>query len=308
MTPVFDAVQSEYAEVANIRAFLQNCSFEATRPDVKDAALLVRSLGPRAQIYLSAVPHRPVSETIDAACLVRGAGLEPVPHMAARNFASLRAFELALERLTGEADVKTVLLIGGDLDRPAGTLASAQQVIDSGVLRKYGLTGIGVAGYPEPHPRIHADEIEAALLTKSAAAQAQGLDVHIVTQFCFDSRPILRWIAWLRQRGIHLPVKVGLAGPTSVSSWLSYARRCGVKASASALASRSGLVKHLFSAVAPDPVIRELAGLAAAGRLADVSAHMFSFGGIAASARWLHGAQAGEFSLEADGGFHVNMG
>ena len=48
-----------------------------------------------------------------------------------------------------------------------------------------------------------------------ASAQSQGLAVHIVTQFSFDAKPIIRWIDWLRTRGIHLPVKVGLAGPAS---------------------------------------------------------------------------------------------
>jgi len=122
-----------------------------------------------------------------------------------------------------------------------------------------------------------------------------------------DAKPILLWIDWLRERGINLPVKVGLAGPTSMSTWLSYARRCGVKTSVSALASRTGLVNHLFRAISPDPIISQLAEQAAQKKIADVSAHMFSFGGIAASARWLHGVQAGRLALERDGGFHVNM-
>ena len=296
------------AEIAAIRSFMRGCSLEATRPDARDAGVLRSFLAPVSEIYLSAVPHRPVSETLDAACAIRAAGLEPVPHLAARLHPSLRAFERALERLTGEADVTRVLLVGGDLDPPAGSIASSLQIVESGLLAKYGIKSVGLAGYPEPHPRIGADELEAALLTKSAGLQAQGIDAHLVTQFGFDARPILRWLAWLRGRGLHLPVKVGLAGPTSVASWLGYARRCGVRASASALASRSGLAKHLFSTVAPDPVIRELAGLAAAGQLPDVSAHMFSFGGIAATARWLQGVQAGEVVLEADGGFLVAAG
>ena len=43
------------------------------------------------------------------------------------------------------------------------------------------------------------------------------------------------------------------------------------------------------------------------GKIADVSAHMYSFGGIATSARWLHGVRAGRFALERDGGFRVNV-
>jgi methylenetetrahydrofolate reductase (NADPH) len=300
------ARETDASTSAHIRAFMAACSFEATRPDAKDAAALKQFLNPGVQIYISAVPHRPFAESVASARAIRLAGLDPVPHIAARHFASLGDCAIALERLSGEAGVNTIMLIGGDADRPAGDVTCAQDIIDSGLLIKYGIGAIGLAGYPEVHPRIGGDELEAALVTKLASAQSQGLAIHIVTQFSFDAKPIIRWIDWLRARGIYLPVKVGLAGPTSMSTWLSYARRCGVKASASALASRTGLINHLFKAISPDPIISQLAELAAQRKIADVSAHMFSFGGIAASARWLHGVQAGRFALERDGGFHVN--
>jgi methylenetetrahydrofolate reductase (NADPH) len=292
---------------AHIRAFMATCSFEATRPDAKDAAALKQFLSPGEQIYISAVPHWPVAESVESARLIRLAGLEPVPHIAARHFASLSECANMLERLSGEAGVNTIMLIGGDADRPHGDVTCAQDIIDSGLLIKYGIGAIGLAGYPEVHPRIGGDELEGALLTKLASAQSQGLAVHIVTQFSFDAKPIILWIDWLRARGIYLPVKVGLAGPASMSTWLSYARRCGVKASASALASRTGLINHLFKAISPDPIISQLAELAAQRKFADVTAHIYSFGGIAASARWLQGVQAGRFTLERDGGFHVNV-
>lgn len=297
--------KTEALASANIRAFMAGCSFEATRPDAKDVTALKQLLNAGDQIYISAVPNRPVAESVASARAIRLAGLEPVPHLAARHFASLGDCAIALERLSGEAGVNTIMLIGGDADRPAGDVTCAQDVINSGMLTKYGIDAIGLAGYPEVHPRIGADELEAALVTKLASAQSQGLDVHIVTQFCFDAKPIIRWIDWLRARGIYLPVKVGLAGPTPISTWLNYARRCGVRASASALASRTGLVNHLFKAISPDPIISQLAELAAERKYVDVSAHMFSFGGINATARWLHGIQAGRVALESDGGFHV---
>jgi methylenetetrahydrofolate reductase (NADPH) len=299
--------KTEASASANIRAFMAGCSFEATRPDAKDVTALKELLNAGDHIYISAVPNRPVAESVASARAIRLAGLEPVPHLAARHFASLGDCAIALERLSGEAGVNTIMLIGGDAGRPAGDVTCAQDVINSGMLTKYGIDTIGLAGYPEVHPRIGADELEAALVTKLASAQSQGLDVHIVTQFCFDAKPIMRWIDWLRARGIYLPVKVGLAGPTPISTWLNYARRCGVRASASALANRTGLVNHLFKAISPDPIISQLAELAAERKYVDVSAHMFSFGGITATARWLHGVQAGRVAIESDGGFRVAM-
>ena len=142
-------------------------------------------------------------------------------------------------------------------------------------------------------------------MTKVAAAQSAGLDVHIVTQFCFEPQAILRWIEWLRRRGLHLPVEIGLAGPTSLMSWLNYARRCGVRASAEALARRSGLVKHVFNAVAPDPIIRALVEALPDDALGELKPHFFSFGGLGPTARWVSGAMRGALTLDKDGGFLV---
>jgi methylenetetrahydrofolate reductase (NADPH) len=147
------------------------------------------------------------------------------------------------------------------------------------------------------------EELEANLLTKLAALQQRGVEGEIVTQFCFDSGPILRWLEWLRARGVHAPVRVGLAGPTSLLSWLNYARRCGVKASAEALASRSGLIKQAFKPVAPDPIIRTLARELSAQGLANVRPHLFAFGGIEQTARWALAPMRGEIRLTRDGGF-----
>ena len=70
-------------------------------------------------------------------------------------------------------------------------------------------------------------------------------------------------------------------------TWLNFARRCGVKASAETLAKRSGLIKQAFRAVSPDPQIRRVAEGTADGRFGEVAPHIFSFGGILGTARWM---------------------
>jgi methylenetetrahydrofolate reductase (NADPH) len=291
--------------VARIRVFMRRCTMEATRPKEADIALLRAVLPPGTDIFLTAVPRRPPEEIIAAAKLVHAAGLHPVPHIAARAHASIAAARDYLERLHGEADVRAVLVIGGDIAQPAGDILGAYQLIESGVVRAAGMERVGIAGHPDGHPIMSDEELESMLVTKIAAAQRSGLNVEIVTQFCFEPRTIIRWIEWLRERGVHLPVKVGLAGPTNLMTWLNYARRCGVKASAQALARRSGLVKQVFNPVAPDSIVRALADATAENRLGDVSPHLFSFGGIGPTARWAAGATVGAITLDKEGGFQV---
>ena len=87
------------------------------------------------------------------------------------------------------------------------------RVIQKGRLREAGIEEIGIGAYPEGHPRIAAGRLEAALDEKIAAAMAQGLRLHIVSQFSFSPERILAWLKRLRACGIATPVKVGMAGP-----------------------------------------------------------------------------------------------
>ena len=289
--------------VARIASFMAGFSMEATRPtDADIAALAVLARG--TPIYVSAVPGRPAEQSIAAAIRLRTAGFEPVPHVAVRNFASADALDEFLARLNGEAEVRRVLVIGGDRAE-CGPLRRALDAIDSGILQRRGIRAIGIAGYPDGHPRIGAAELDRALAEKIAAAEATGLTVEIVTQFCFDARAILDYIARLRALGFEHPLRIGLAGPTGLSSLLRYASRCGVRASAQALAQRAGLVRQLFAMTAPDDLLRALADAAPAQIGDNVSAHFFSFGGLPACARWARAVADGRIAIEGEVGFRV---
>ena len=285
--------------VARIASFMTDFSVEATRPSDADiAAMAVLPRGTR--VYVSAVPGRPAEEAISAAVRLRAAGFEPVPHVAVRNFASAAALDDFVARLTDEAQVRRVLVIAGDRAE-CGPFRRAHDAIDSGVFRRRGIRSIGIAGYPDGHPKIGPDALRRALAEKIAAAEATGLAVEIVTQFCFDARRMLDYVAHLRVFGFEQPVRIGLAGPTSLSALLRYASRCGVRASAQALAQRAGLIRQVFALTVPDDLIR---ALAEAGP-AHVTAHFFSFGGLGATARWTRAVADGRVALEGDGGFKV---
>ncbi len=291
--------QKPHGPIAQIMALMSGFSIEATRPSAADiTALSVLRRG--ARVYLSAVPHRPADEALTAAVQIRAAGLEPVPHIAVRNFPSIESLDTFLAALNAEAGVETALVIAGDRAE-CGPFRRALDVIDNGVLRRRGIRGIGIAGYPQGHPRIGDDELNRALADKIAAAEATGLAVEIVTQFCFDAAAILDFVARVRSFGFEHRVRVGLAGPTSLTALMRYASRCGVRASAQGLARRSGLMRQMFTLATPDDLIRTLAD---AG-LAEVVPHFFSFGGIPATARWASAVADGRITLDAGGGFRV---
>ena len=116
-----------------------------------------------------------------------------------------------------------------------------------------------------------SDVLDRALQAKIEAAEQSGLRLHIVTQFSFDAAAIIRWVTRLREFGCEQPVRIGMAGPTNLTSLLRYAQRCGVKASAAGVTRNAGLVKHLFGVTAPDGIIRALTDAAASGTLGEVA-------------------------------------
>jgi methylenetetrahydrofolate reductase (NADPH) len=292
---------AEPTEAARIAEFVRTASFEATRPSDAEIAAFAAVAAPATPVYVSAVPSRPPEEQIAVARRLHVRGFEPVPHLAARNFESVVALDDYLARMTEEAGVRRLLVIGGDRDTPAGGFHHAIEVIESGLPQSRGIREIGIAGYPEGHPRIAAAEIDRLLAAKIEAAAATGLAVHIVTQFAFSPAPILAWVARLRERGIEQPVRIGIAGPASVATLLRFAAICGVAASARALARNAGLAKQLFGASAPDAILRALAG----AQLGEVAPHFFTFGGLGATARWATAVAAGRFALDGAGGFRV---
>ena len=268
-------------------AFARRFSLEATRPSATEIAALADILPRGTPLYLTAVPTQDARELVATAAALRKAGIEPLAHIAARRFASADALQELLKGLRGEADMRRLLLIGGDVDAP-GAFADALTVIQKGKLREAGIEEIGIGGYPEGHPRIPAGRLEAALDEKIAAATAHGLRVFIVSQFSFSPERILAWLRQLRACGIGTPVKIGMAGPTSVPALLRYAKRCGVAASLRGLAAgvASGLVGH----VGPDRILETLS---IASDMGDVAPHYFSFGGTLETARYACEAAAG---------------
>lgn len=289
--------------VANIRRFMAGCSHEATRPKSPEIAGVAKLLAPGAPLFLTALPGRPTAELEASAADTRRHGLTPIPHISARHFATFADIDAHLANLCAQGGVDQIMLIGGDRAAPAGDVVNALGVIESGLLEKHRLTRVHLPGFPDGHPFVDEDQIETDLVTKLAALQQRGIESEIVTQFSFEPKPILEWLRKLRGRGVHSPVRVGLAGPTTLFRWLAYARRCGVKASAEALAMRSGLVRHAFRPMTPDIIIRSLAEGLAAGRIEDVRAHLFSFGGLEETAKWARASTNGAIKLDNAGGF-----
>ncbi len=262
-------------------------SIEATLPKPEELEILATLLPAGTEVFLSTLPHVTLARQLDAAGRIRASGLEPAPHIAARYFAGRGELEAFLAQAASAPAIRSVLVIGGDLEVPRGPFGSALEVVESGLLQAHGVRTVSFAGYPDGHPAIADAVLDEALDRKLAAAAAAGLDCRIVTQFCFQPEPILSWIRRLHDRHPTLPVRIGLAGPASVKALVRYAIRCGVGMPKGGFGRKLSMASRIARSAAPDGIIRALdAEKLGAGPVGANAAHFFSFGGLEKTARW----------------------
>ncbi len=259
-------------------------------------------LAPGTEVFVSSPPAVSHHDIVGAAVALRRHGFEPVPHVAARTLVGFTQLNDLLARAAGEAGVRRALVIGGDLDPPAGPFHAGLDLLALGLFEKHGFTRIGLAAYPEGHPRIAQSTLDHAFAAKLALVRQARIDVHAVTQFVFDAAPVLDWLRALRAHEPSLPVRVGLAGPAGIATLARYAVRCGIGHSIGALARHGTSIARLVTESGPEPVVRQLA--AAQAGLSGI--HLFSFGGFPRTARWLRAVTEGDFRVTDDTpGFRV---
>jgi methylenetetrahydrofolate reductase (NADPH) len=241
-----------------------------------------------ADVYISYLPGDDYRKRVAVAASVRRAGFNPVMHVPARQMTSRDCLDDFLGLSRQEAAVERVLLIAGDSARPRGPFKSSLDIILSGLLQRHGIGHIDVAGHPEGHSSVANDQLGQILRAKRDAAREAGLGFAIVSQFCFDPRPIADWLRELHGNGFEVPIRIGLAGPANPMTLLKFALRCGVGNSLAALQKHASTVGHLLRDTGPEGVVRGLGPvlLEPAGRYVE-RFHFFPFGGVAKTSAWL---------------------
>jgi len=287
-------------ERRNIQLLLAGASLELSSRDPVEINACADLLEPGTAVYISMPPGQTYHGIVALATRLKRAGLRPVPHVAARRIASRDALDEYLARVAGEAGVDSALVIAGDSDRPSGPFESSLRLLETGLFQRHGIAHVGVAGYPEGHPKIAETALATALAAKKVLARRASLDLQIVTQFCFESEPILVWATKMIEH--ELPVRIGLSGPASLPRLLRFAMLCGIGNSVRALKARPQAITRLLVEAGPEVVVRDIAR---PGGAPIAGVHFFCFGGLMRTARWLRAVREGRFELTPDGGFRV---
>jgi methylenetetrahydrofolate reductase (NADPH) len=146
----------------------------------------------------------------------------------------------------------------------------------------HGIERIGVACYPEGHPKIPDDALNVALHRKRPQVD------YMVSQLCFDVDALLGWLRETRSQGIHLPLHLGIAAPMNRRKLIELSVKIGVGSSVRYLTKQHGFVTNLLrgGAYQPEDLLHEIGEDLSSEELGIQRLHLFSFNQIDAAVDW----------------------
>jgi methylenetetrahydrofolate reductase (NADPH) len=233
------------------------------------------------KVTVTSSATRGIDTTLDLVAKLARRGFEVVPHVAARLVADEQHLKRILDRLH-ELGVHEVFVIAGDMREPAGRFAGASELLLAMAEVGHGLDAIGISGYPESHPFISDEETIEAMFDKAPFA------THIVSQLCFEPSVIAGWIEAVRERGVDLPIYVGIPGPVSRARLLRISAKIGVGESARFVRGHGNMLARLFlrGSYSPSYLIDGLKSRLRDRRSNVAGLHIYTFNELERTERW----------------------
>ena len=279
-----------------LTSLLRGFSLEMTGKDLDELEPARPAIPAGARINVTFLGNEDLGMRLAAARVVKQHGFIPVPHISARRLTSRQDLAAFLSRLRADGIEENVFVVGGDPSQPHGPFPDALSVIESGLLEEHGVRRVSIAGYPEGHPGIPDDVLWRALADKHATLASRALTGDVITQFGFDVDPVLGWIRSVRERGIDVPIRIGVPGPAGVRRLLRYAARFGVGTSAS-ITKKYGLsLTNLMGTAGPEEFLRAMATNYDPDVHGAVALHFYTFGGLRATSEWINAFREGRLT------------
>ena len=278
------------ASLKQISSLLNGFSTEVTPTSASKVNNFQEHLSLGTSVNVTFLAGSNLKDTVQVCKRLNEEGFNPVPHIVARNFENTRALEIFLDLLVSTAYVCEVLVIAGDISRPLGPCSDSLQILNSGLLEKYQIRKVGVAGHPEGSPDISKDKLANAISDKNNWAKNSDMEAYITTQFCFEVPSIITWEKNIRKDGNKLPIHIGIPGPATLNTLIKFATMSGIGPSIRVLTRQT---KNLTKLVFTQDPFNIIEGIAFA-KLQDPDCliehlHFYPFGGLAKTTAWVKG-------------------
>ena len=241
-------------------------------------------LQPGSYVAVTCSPSQGVATTLAMCERLAARGFKVVPHVAARMVQGKRHLREIVARLS-DLPIISLFVPGGDAEAQSGCYQDALQLLRDLAEMQHGFDEIGVAAHPEGHPDVDDDVLMQSL------AEKQNYANYVVTQMCFDADVLRRWLASIRDRGIDVPVWLGIPGVASFPALLRTSLRIGVGDSVRFLKRNSKNVACLLTAgqYTPDDLLKALAPTTADSRFGVAGFHLFCFNEVERTEEWRAG-------------------
>ncbi|MFD1600000.1 methylenetetrahydrofolate reductase [Halobellus rarus] len=267
-------------------ALLESPRFELMPFDSFDEQ--VRHLPDGATVTITASPALELEATIETAEEAAEAGYEVVPHVSARYVRDSEHLAEICERLEA-VGISDIFVPGGDREEPIGEFTSAYDMLTALDDLEYEFDEVGITGYPEGHEFLSEETLAEAMEKKAPYA------TYIATQLCYDPDTILEWIETVRDRGVDLPIEVGIPGVMKYEKLLSISQKVGVGDSVRFLKKTTGLVGFVKQFIGsrgryrPDELVDGLAPYADDPTYNIRGLHVYTFNQVPDTEEWRTG-------------------
>src|SRR5215203_4304945 len=206
-----------------------------------------------AKLTVTASPQKDMEVTLQLAEQLAAQGYHVAPHLSARLIEDGARVEEILQRLH-EAGIRDAFVVAGDAKEPIGEFTGAPELLESMSRIGHELEEIGITGYPEGHPFLKDETLREAMYEKGPYA------TYIVSQICFDPEITSSWIRRVRERGVELPIYIGIPGAVSKRKLMQIPSSIGIGGSADFLKKHGNWFVRLLlpGGYGPDDLVKEL--------------------------------------------------
>jgi len=262
--------------------FIEGFSIEVTPKIFAKNVNLIKGLPKDTRVYIAHIEGSNTDEIINTAKEIAYLDLIPVPHIAARQINNNSSLSDLISAYKDVSGVSEILLIAGSNKNAIGEFESSIELIKTGLFDS-GFNKIYFAGHPEGNKDIEASKIglKESLSLKKDFSQITDAEIILTTQFCFDAHKVVDWSNNLLKNGIDLPIHIGVAGPTKLTTLLKYSIDCGVGPSIKILENNYSNVGKLLTSYSPTNFLDDLSSKTLANPNTNIQkVHFYPFGGI----------------------------
>jgi methylenetetrahydrofolate reductase (NADPH) len=248
-------------------------------PSVEDAILA--SVPRDVPITVTASPTKGLESTLALTERLASEGYRVVPHVSARLIVDDEHLKQIVARLQS-ARIDDIFLPAGDADPPVGRFDSALPVLSLLVTLGRPFRRVGITGYPQHHPAIADDVTIQAMWDKRRYAD------YIVSNLCFDPAVLRAWIKRVRDRGVTLPLHVGLAGPVDRTKLVGMATKIGIGESTRFISKHLSWMARMGTpgGYSPTRLLDRVGSSLVAPESVVEGLHVFTFNQVAETEAW----------------------